>query len=177
LPPRPLKELYHLALIGRDARPEVRLTATESKVPHAEVSKVLGGHLQQRTLDTCSLAIRIYEDGNDAAVLLAVSAKGDQAAELSIDLRYLVMLGLRIDRGIEAFREEWPCITERCLPEPEGSCSVCAWFIGAHLDAHAPTVAVPRVVHQQQFAARRSVRILVPEPLPPKWVDREVLRC
>jgi len=111
-------------LIGRDARPEVRLTATESNFPHAEVSKVLSGHLQQRTLDTRTPAIRIYEDGNDAAVLVAVSAEGDKAEELPIDLRYLVMLGLRIDRGIEAFREERPCITERCLPESEGSCSI-----------------------------------------------------
>src|SRR5262249_59356119 len=118
----------------------------DEQLRQAEASKAVGRPLQQHTLDTCSLAIRIYEDGNDAAVLLAVSAKGDKAEELSIDLRYLVMLGLRIDRGIEAVREEWPCITERCLPESEGSCAVCARFVGAHLDAHASTVAMPRVV-------------------------------
>src|SRR5262249_44261159 len=66
LPPVLPEDLYQLGLIGRDARPEVRLTATESQFPHAEASKALGGHLQQHTLDTCSLAIRIYEDGNDA---------------------------------------------------------------------------------------------------------------
>jgi hypothetical protein len=81
-----LEELHHVGLISRDARPEIRVTASELELDHATSSKALCRRCQQQALQTRSLVIGVRYESNDAAAVRPVAAGDGKTSELSIRL-------------------------------------------------------------------------------------------